>query len=134
MRVLDELADALQTARGWRLPRPVRASVRLEEVLGTLVTGDRWAAAAKRLGCPFPPVTFDQGHWLLPDGLETVWDLADHVARHHPDWAPPAARSPEEWREAQILAGVREVLVDAGNLDPDEITRPSRLRKDLNLE
>ena len=32
-------------------------------------------------------------------------------------------RVPAAWREAQVFAGVREVLVEAGNLDPAEITR-----------
>jgi hypothetical protein len=134
MRVLDEVAEAIHVARGRRLPRPVLSSDQLGDSLGTAVTGERWAAAAKQLGCPLPPVTFDQGHWLLPDGLETVWDLVEHVARCRPDWEPPAARTPAAWREAQVFAGVREVVADAGNLDPAEVTRGARLQKDLGLE
>lgn len=134
MRVLDEVAEAVQLARGGRLPRPVREAVRLDECVGAAVTGARWAAAARHLGCPLPPVSFDQGHWFLPDEFPTVWELADHVARHRPDWEPPAARTAAAWREAQVFAGVREVLAEAGNLDPAEITRSARLRKDLHME
>jgi hypothetical protein len=134
MRVLDEVAEAVQLARGGRLPRLVRAGERLDDLIGAAFTADRWAAAERHLGCPLPPVEFVQGHWFLPDGFETVWDVADHVARHRPDWEPPAERSAAAWREAQVFTGVREVLVDAGNLDPAEVTRPARLGRDLGLE
>ncbi|MBN9523175.1 hypothetical protein J0H58_32445, partial [bacterium] len=117
-----------------RLPRPVGAGDRLDDLIGAAVTGARWAAAERRLGCPLPPVRFEQGHWFLPDEFQTVWDVADHVARHRPDWEPPAARTAAAWREAQVFAGVREVLVEAGNLDAGEVTRPARLRHDLRLE
>jgi hypothetical protein len=86
VRVLDEVAEAVQLARGGRLPRPVRAGERLDDLIGAVVTGERWAAAERHLGCPLPPVAFVQGHWFLPDEFETVWDVADHVARHRPDW------------------------------------------------
>jgi hypothetical protein len=33
-----------------------------------------------------------------------------------------------------VFAGVREVLVDAGNLEPAEVTRGARLGRDLGLE
>ena len=134
MRVLDEVAEAVQLARGGRRPRPVRAGERLDELIGAAATADRWAAAARHLGCPLPPVAFVQGHWFLPDDFETVWDVADHVARHRPDWEPPAERTAAAWREAQVFAGVREVLADAGNLEPTEVTRGARIRTDLGLE
>lgn len=37
------------------------------------------------------------------------------------------------WQEAQVFAGVREVLVDVGNVDPSEVVRTARLRRDLNF-
>jgi hypothetical protein len=134
MRVLDEVADAVHLARGERCPRPVRAGERLDDLIGGAATDRRWAAAARHLGCPLPPVRFDQGHWFLPTGFETVWDVVDHVARHRRDWEPPAERTAAAWREAQVFAGVRSVLVDAGNLEPAEVTRGARLRADLRLE
>lgn len=130
MRVLDEV----HIARGQHYPRPVRDGERLEVLIGPMLTGARWAAAARHLGCPLPPATFDQGHWFLPDGFVTVWDLAAHVARERSEWEPPAERTPAAWQEAQVFAGVREVLVDAVNLYPEEVTRGARLRADLHME
>jgi hypothetical protein len=75
-----------------------------------------------------------QGRWFLPDGFEAVWNLVDHACYYHPDWEPPAARTVEAWREAQIFAGVRIVLVEAGSLDPAEVVREARLTRDLGLE
>src|SRR5262249_46339110 len=133
MRVLDEVAEAIHLARGERCPRPVRAGERLEDLIGGAVTDRRWAAAARHLGCPLPHVRFGQGPWFLPGGFETVWDVVDHVSRHRPDWEPPAVRSTAAWREAQVFAGVRSVLVDAGNLEPGAVNRGARLRVDLGL-
>lgn len=134
MRVLDELADAFHAGRGERVPRPVVTSVGLEEQFGYPVTAARWAAVERRLGCPLPQLAFDQGHWWLPQGFDTVWDLAAHVARSRPDWEAPREQTPAAWREAQVFAGVRAVLVDAGNVEPVEVVRPARLMADLRLE
>jgi len=133
MRILDEVAEAIHLARGERLPRPVRAGERLEDLIGGALTDRRWAAAARHLGCPLPPVTFDQGHWFLPAGFETVWDVVDHVARHRPDWVAPSERMETAWREAQVFAGVRAALVAGANLLPEEISRPARIRADLYI-
>src|SRR5262245_7921214 len=124
MRVLDELADAFHAGRGSAVPRPIVASDRLEEQFGYPLTAARWGAVDCRLGCPLPALAFDQGHWWLPAGLATVWDLAGHVARCRPDWEPPSSATSDAWREAQVFAGVRAVLVEAGNLDLEGVTRP----------
>ena len=133
MRVLDEVAEAVHLARGERCPRPVRAGERFEDLIGAAVTDRRWEAAARHLGCPLPPVTFDQGHWFLPAEFETVWDVVDHVVRHRLDWEPPAERTAAGWREAQVFAGVRAALVAGANLLPEEISRPARIRADFYI-
>jgi hypothetical protein len=134
MRVLDELANAFQAARENRLPRPILSSVRLEDQLGPFLRPVGWNAVQRYLGCLLPPLEFDQGHWWLPAGLVTIWDLAEYVARSRPEWEPPLVTSPAAWLEAQVFAGVRDVLAYAGNIDPEEISRPARLGADLGLE
>jgi hypothetical protein len=134
MRVLDELADAFHAARNRSLPRPVVSSIGLEDQFECPVTANRWAAAELGLGCQLPPLNFNQGHWWLPNGLVTIWDLAAHIARCRPDWEPPAVFTPAAWWDAQLFAGVREVLVVVGNLDLDDVVRTARLRADLRLE
>jgi hypothetical protein len=133
MRVLDELADAFHAVRGGRRPRAVVSSARLEDQFGSLISPTQWTALQRQLGCTLPSLEFNQGHWWLPAGLATVWDLAASVGRSWPDSVPPPAASPAAWREAQIFAGVRDVLVNASNCDPTEVTRPARLPADLGL-
>jgi hypothetical protein len=130
MRVLDEVADAIRIARGG-LTHPVTSSILLEHLFGGPVTWRHYAAMQKHLGCPL--LEFDQGHWFEIREFSTVWELVEFVAAHHPDWEQPAERTPAAWRNAQVFAGVRCVLVDAGNLDPNDVVRPARLLPDLKL-
>jgi hypothetical protein len=131
MRVLDEVADAVRIARGG-YAHPVTSSIVLEELFGGSPTPRQWAAMQKHLGCPL--VEFDQGHWFpLRDDFLTVWELVAYVAEYRPDWEPPREPTTAAWRNAQIFAGVRAVLVDAGNLDPEQVVREARFVRDLNL-
>jgi acyl carrier protein len=135
MRVLDEMADAFHRirVRGGCGRREVISSDRLEDQFGSPVAPEHWASLERRLDCLLPPLEFDQGPGWLPRGLITVWDLAAYISAHGPFWAAPRELTTSAWREAQIFAGVREVLVEAGNLDPEQITRPARLVADLDL-
>jgi hypothetical protein len=133
MRVLDEVADAIRLARGGYTVR-VHSAVVLEEVLGGPISPRQWSAMEEHLGCPLPPLEFDQGHYFRKDEFVTVWDLVEHVGRHRPSWERPMERPVAAWREAQIFAGVRVVLVDCANVDPGEVVRTARLRRDLNME
>jgi hypothetical protein len=132
-RVLDELAAALHDAQAmpWR-PRRVSASVELRHQFGLPITPSRWAELGRSFGCPLPPLERSPvGLWDFPHGWTTVWDLAGHVATHRPQWAPPVDRTVKEWREAQIFAGVRAALVEALNVDEEDVVRPARLVDDL---
>src|SRR4051794_19336647 len=111
MRALDEVAEAINRARG-RAPRPVVSAAGLPEQFGRALTPRDWAVIRRHLACDLPPLEFAHGHWLLPAGLATVWDLADRAAAR-PDWDPPAARTEAAWREAQVFAGVREIVAEA---------------------
>jgi hypothetical protein len=130
MRVLDEVAEAIRRARGSR-QRSVLAPFGLEQQFGYPITAREWTAIERHLACPLPPVEFTQGHWFLPDGFETIWDLVDHAARWHPEWEPPADRTEAAWREAQIFAGVRVVVAEALAVEPKAVTRQARLKADL---
>jgi hypothetical protein len=134
MRVLDELADAFQAARGRGQRRDVISSDRLEDQLGGPINAAEWVAMEHHLRVHLPPLDFDQGHWWLPSGLATVWDLASYIATQRPDWESPSEHSGGVWREAQVFAGVRSVLTEAGNLDREQVTRRARLGADLGLE
>jgi hypothetical protein len=133
MRVLDEVADAIQAARG-AAPHPVLSSFNLEGQFGRPIAPKQWAAIQSSLACSLPPLEFVQGHWLLPGGFETIWDLVAHASRAHPGWEPPAERTVDAWRNAQVFAGVRTVLADAGALDKRQVVREARLKRDLGLE
>lgn len=132
MRVLDEVADAIRMARGGRTI-PVHSAVLLEDILDGPITPRHWLALAEHLGCPMPPLEFDQGHWFRKDEFVTVWDLVEHVARHRPKWERPSEMTVAVWQEAQVFVGVREVLADVGNIDPGEVVRTARLGPDLNF-
>lgn len=133
MRVLDEVATAIRLARGsGRLP--ILTPFGLEWQADQPLTPREWSVIQKHLGCDLPPLEFVQGHWFLPDGFATIWDLADCVACAHPEWESPAERTEGAWREAQIFAGVRIVLVEALNVDFHQVTRGARLKRDLGAE
>ena len=84
--------------------------------------------------CSLPPLEWDQGLARPPRNWSTIWDLAAYLRLRFPDWQSPVLQTLEEWREAQIFAGVRAVLVEVGNLNPDQVVRDSRLQADLGLE
>jgi hypothetical protein len=65
--------------------------------------------------------------------LQTIADLAAYVAVAHPGWHVPDSCWEAHWREAQVFAGVRACLVEAANVDPDEVVRPARLQQDLGM-
>jgi len=132
MRVLDEVADAIRIARN-RLSQPVLSSVNLEDQFGGVLMAAHWASIQRQLKCHRPLLDFDQGHWFAAD-LVTMWDLCDRVASQHPDWELPVEKTKAAWRNAQIFAGVRQALVDAGNLDPKDVVRSATLMRDLGLE
>jgi hypothetical protein len=133
MRVLDEVADAIRIARGGRTV-PVHTCVLLREVLGDPITPAQWAALQRHLGGVLPPLVLDQGHWFRTDDFETVWDLAEYVARLRRDWEPVLSATVADWQNAQIFAGVRVEVAGAGNLDATEVVREARLMRDLSLE
>jgi hypothetical protein len=134
MRVLDEVADAIQIARN-HLPQPVLLSVKLEDQFGGYDRiAPRWRCLQRKLACPLPPLIFDQGHWWLPDEFATIWDLCKYVGLHHPEWELPVKETPAAWRNAQIFAVVRRELVDSCNLYLRDVVRIARLQKDLRLE
>jgi hypothetical protein len=132
MRVLDEVAEAIRRARGWR-QGPVFTPSELEQQFDHPITPREWTAIGKHLGCWLPPLEFVQGHWFLPDGFETIWDLVDSASRSHPEWERATERTEAAWREAQIFVVVRVCLVDAGSLDPRDVVRTARLTRDLGF-
>jgi hypothetical protein len=132
MRVLDEVADAICSVRVRFLP--LLSDFRLETIFERPVTPKEWGAIARSLACRLPPLEFVLGHWFLPEGFETIWDLVERAARAHPDWEPPAERTAAAWRNAQVFAGVRTVLAYAGALDQKQVVREARLKRDLGLE
>jgi hypothetical protein len=134
MRILDEVADAVQIAHK-RRPRPVLLSVKLEDQFdGLAVMAANWQRMERHLACTLPPLEFDQGHWWLPDGLVTIWDLCKCVASQHVDWEQPDEKTSAAWKNAQIFARVRHTLVEVGNLYPEQVVREARLQRDLRLE
>jgi len=132
MCALDEVAGAIQYARE-RGRRPV-LSFGLEEQFDGPLTPRQWARIQRSLGFTLPPLEFHQGHWFLPDGFATIWDLVELAACCHPGWEQPTERTEATWREAQIFAGVRSVLVVALFVAPKEVVREARLKRDLGMD
>ncbi|QJW94546.1 hypothetical protein [Frigoriglobus tundricola] len=104
MRVLDEVAAAIRRACG-RTPQRVVSAFGLDAQFDRPVTAREWAVMERRLECVLPGLTVTQGHWFLPDGLETVWDLVDHVARCHSGWERPVARTEDACARPRYLRG-----------------------------
>lgn len=133
MRVLDEVAVAIRLARGsGRLP--ILTPFALERQAEQPLTPREWSVIQKHLACDLPPLQFVQGHWFLPDGFDTIWDLVDRAARAHPSWELPTERTEAAWREAQLFAGLRITLVDALDVRPEAVVRSARIMADLGLE
>lgn len=132
MRALDEVAEAIYRARGSRLP--IVSAVGIEEQFGGPLTSERWDVLRQYLACALPSMWYAEGRWFLPDGVETIWDIVDYASRYHPDLEPPTERTEVAWREGQIFAGVKSVLIDALSIDSELVTRQARLKRDLGAE
>ena len=126
MRALDEIATAIQVARRQR-PVPIHSSVVIEEQFPTPIAPPLWHALQHWLRCPLPPLEFAGGHWFIPAGLTTIWDLVDVVLAAHPEWEPPRHGTVAEWRNAQIFAAVRESLARWANVRLRRVTRETTL-------
>jgi hypothetical protein len=132
IRALDELAEALHLTNGAPRPRRVAASVTLWDQFGQPITPKRWAALEGKLACPLPALeSRGDGLWSFPSGWRTVWDLAAHLLEQRPSWHLPSQLTLADWQNAQVFAGVRSTLVEALNVDAEDIHRPSRLQADL---
>src|SRR3954454_12576765 len=77
MRVLDEVAAAINLARDEPGPRPVISAFGLEEQFAYTLHPNGWAAIQRHLGCRLPPLVFVRGRWFLPEGFATIWDLVE---------------------------------------------------------
>jgi hypothetical protein len=134
-RILDELADAIEIVRGHQVPRRIVSSVDLCQQFGVPITPALWSSLGRELACPLPPLEKREDEsWSFPQGWATVWDLADHIAGCRPGLEPPQGRTEKDWREAQIFVGVSACLVEALNVDPEQVVRSARLMGDLGAE
>lgn len=134
-RLLDELAASLHGCQGGRAPRRVHGSADLKDQFGLPITPSRWAELSQQLTCRLPPLERrSDGLWSFPRGWTTVWDMGAYVAERHPDWQPRAGGTVEDWVEAQVFVGVRDVMVEALNVDEEEVVRSARLQQDLGAE
>jgi hypothetical protein len=70
---------------------------------------------------------FAGGHWFLPQGFTTIWDVVDVALLAHRDWLPPYSGTVAEWRNAQIFAAVRQCLARAAGVKPQTVSRTTRL-------
>ncbi len=128
MRVLDELAAAFHALGGKWGQRHVQSSLDLSAQFS--LSPDAWRRLGKAVGCVLPPLVRHDEQWVFPDGWSSVHQLALYVAQRR-DWLPPADYSVAEWREAQVFAGVRDVLMEALNVDREQVVRKARLMADL---
>ena len=134
--VLDELADASpQHPRFSISPRIVVTSLQLRDQFAPPLTPRLWQEIGSKLACILPPLKrLPQGRWTLPNRCQTVGALGNIVVRQHSDWVLPSQLRETTWREAQVFAGVRATLIEALNVDPEEVVRTARLQADLGAE
>lgn len=135
MRVLDEIAEALWILHGRPQPQPIVDSVALEDQFPTGLDDDMWCWLQLRLEVVLPPLEFVGDEvCYFPEGMQTIWDLANYVVWYRPDWEPPREFTFVAWREAQVFAGVRNILCDALSVKADDVVRSARLMGDLGAE
>src|SRR5262245_45743157 len=127
MRVLDEVAEAIRRAHGRRYRPAVVSSFSLEQHFGGTLAPEEWAVVQKHLACGLPPLEFAAGHWFLPTGLTTSGGDGERGLDADSDWRPPTARTVAAWREAQVFAGVKIVMVDALGVEPEAVVRSARI-------
>jgi hypothetical protein len=133
-RVLDELAEALVAVEETRGPRRIVASVELWRQFRLPITPSRWALW-QALPSPLPALERrTDGLWAFPNGWTTVWNVARHLAAACPSWELPGCMEATAWQEAQVFVGVRDCLVEALNVDPEQVVRSARLMADLGAE
>ncbi|MDW8198745.1 MAG: hypothetical protein RMJ56_14200, partial [Gemmataceae bacterium] len=87
-RALDEVAAAIQWARRSR-PVPIVSSVMIDEQFPVPIAPRLWQAVQQGLGLTLPALEFSGGHWFLPEGFTTIWDVVDAALRAGRDWLPP---------------------------------------------
>lgn len=135
MNALGEIAHALWELHGRPTPVPIVSSVALEDQFPEGLDGEMWNRLERRLEVILPPLEFvEDGICRLPEGMQTIWDFANHVAWYRPDWEPPRETTFIAWREAQVFAVVRHILADALNVGREEVVRSARLMGDLGAE
>jgi hypothetical protein len=99
------------------------------------ITPRLWAVLEKALACPLPPLECSSGGLSFPHGWTTVWDVAAYLAEQRPGWeAPSSGEGVDNWREAQVFAGVRGCLIEALNVPVEAVVRSARLTADLGAE
>jgi hypothetical protein len=133
--VLDELAAAFHATHPARRPRVIVTVMELRAQLEVPVTPRLWHAIGEQLACVMPPLRRrPDGQWTFPGRCKSIWELAGFVADQHPDWEPPCRKNLADWREAQVFSRVRAVLVEALNVNPEEVVRTATLQGDLGAE
>lgn len=144
-RILDELAEIFDTLRGG-LTRDqlgiALQSLHLRDQFQWPLTPELWDEFALQLGCPLPPLTplpevwlWEHDAWQLPDGLETIGDLLNHlrdIGADTDDW--PWDVSLYDWREARIFVRVRGITSEQLQIPKSEIHRHSRFVEDLKVD
>jgi hypothetical protein len=129
--LLPELADALHRLRGERQPRTVVSSLDLWQQFALPITPSCWRDLGEQLGCVLPELRRrTEGLWGFPARVERVLDLVEWV-RRAAGQEPISEVNVAIWEKAQIFAGVRSCLVDALNIDPEEVVPKARLMDDL---
>lgn len=144
-RILDELAEIFDTLRGGLTRDQLGIalnSLRLRDQFQPPLTPVLWDEFASQLGYALPPLIplpdvwlWENDEWQLPDGLETISDLLNHLrdsGADADDW--PWDVSLYDWREARIFVRVRGITSEQLQIPKSEIHRHSRFAEDLKAD
>jgi hypothetical protein len=152
-RLLDDVAIAFHNTRvaiddlfserprGWffkgrKGPRKIISSLWVDEQIDMAQLRYSWRELGKQIDCPLPAIELSKGDELLWHGQRaTLSHIIDHVIRCGKlgNRSPPPSLTVADWRNAQVFAGVQQVLIDQCGVDKDEVFRSASLVDDLRL-
>lgn len=129
---LDELAAAFHLATARTRSRPLVRSLKLTAQFPAEVDPAAWERLADALDCHLPRLVPGQyARWLFPGDWDTIVDVLEHAAAHHPEWQLPAEVTVQDWVRSQIFAVVRKCFVDQLHVPPEAVHRNASIVNDL---
>jgi hypothetical protein len=127
IRILDEIAAALDEVRGHPRPHRVVTSIQLIDQFERRLTPAIWRRFCYALELNLPSLVAKEDGYVFPYGWETVFDLAIWCGWFYTGMELPQTQEEATWREAQIFARVRRIVANFHGQPVDKIHRETPL-------